>query len=143
MKRIMMIAFCAALAPAACNTGRSGVAMTDELARLEKKLDDLELEYNRTVEERQAMESQLDKKKTVFEGAREAMARRDQLRAELEAMGYSPETAEAYATVAGSGDGQVRRDEALAPSENGTGGPPAAGIIRRTAGTRARAPSTS
>ncbi len=122
MRKLWLIGILTALMPLACKTGRSGADMTDELARLKKEVLDLETEYDRTAEERQDLEVELERTRTVYEEARLALARRDELRAELEAQGYAPTDAEAYAAVAGVAGGQTRREVAVAASGGESGG---------------------
>jgi nucleoid-associated protein YgaU len=102
---------------AACQTGRSITGMQDELFGLEKELETLEAETGRSAEEREALLKQLQEMRDEYEAARVAVARRDELRAELEALGYSPDSAEAYATVAAGDGGQIRHDVAMATPE--------------------------
>jgi nucleoid-associated protein YgaU len=121
MKRLLLLGIVAAtLVPLACKTGRSGSEMTDELARLENELADLEQTYNRTLEEREDIEAEIENADALYEEARMALARRDSLRAELEALGYSPDGADAYATVAAGEGGQVRREPVVASPEGGS-----------------------
>jgi hypothetical protein len=106
-----------ALATAACQTGRSTVRMQDELYGLEKQMEELESEYTRTEDEREALIKQLEGMREDYEATRIAVARRDELRAELEVLGYSPDSAEAYSTVAAGDGGQIRHDVATANPE--------------------------
>ena len=125
MRKLLLLGLVAALVPLSCKTGRSSIDMTSELYRLEKEAADLEREYELMVEERRGLEVELERTRTVYEEARIALARRDELRLQLEALGYSPTDAGAYATVAAAGgDGQVRR-EVPAPAVSGSRSPPA------------------
>ena len=119
---MLLLGLVAALVPLSCKTGRSSIDMTSELYRLEKEAADLEREYELMVEERRGLEVELERTRTVYEEARIALARRDELRLQLEALGYSPTDAGAYATVAAAGgDGQVRREVPAVESRGGSG----------------------
>ena len=100
----------------ACRTGRSSVDMAGDLARLEKEISAAEAELDRAAGERGKLEREMEARRELYERARLAYDRRDSLRAELEAAGYSPATAEAYATVATPGEGQVRRETPVTPT---------------------------
>ncbi len=118
MKQLLLLGILAtALVLLACKTGRSGADMTDELARLEKEVVGQEQKYDQTLKEREELENEIENTKELGARTRAALARRDRLRAELEAMGYSPNDAEAYATVAVGEGGQVRRELVVASSE--------------------------
>jgi nucleoid-associated protein YgaU len=104
----------------ACRTGRSSVDMADELSRLEKDISEAEAQLDRASGDRGKLEREIEARRALYERARLAYERRDSLQAELEAAGYSPATAEAYATVTAPGDGQVRRETPVATT-GGTG----------------------
>ncbi len=125
MKQLLLLGILAtALVLLACKTGRSGADMTGELARLEKDVVVQEQTYQRTLEEREELENEIANTEELSAETRVALARRDQLRRELEAMGYSPDGAEAYATVAAGEGGQVRREPVVASSEGVSGSKP-------------------
>ena len=104
----------AVLAALACKTGRSTADMAGGVARLEKEQVDLETQYARSVEERERLEKELENARKLYEEMRLALARRDQLRSELEATGYSPTEAEVVAGVVARGEGPGKT---VAPSK--------------------------
>jgi len=114
MRHSILTSLVAASLLLACRMGRSGVEMAEDLARLEKELSAVEADVERTAEERRELERELEAKREAYERARLTYDRRDRLRAELEAAGYSPSAAEAYATVAVPGEGQVRSEADVA-----------------------------
>jgi nucleoid-associated protein YgaU len=91
--------------------------MKSELFGLEKELEALEAESGRNEKERESLLKQLQEMRDDYEATSVAVARRDDLRAELEALGYSPDSAEAYATVAAGDGGQIRHDVAMVNPE--------------------------
>ncbi len=135
-------ALVAATGTLTCRTGRSQVGMNDDLSRLENELATLNAQYDASVRDRAALESEFARMQALYEETRRALARRDQLRGEVEAAGYAPATAEAYATVGDSGGGQVRREVgATTPAAPGNGersGPSGAENNRATGRYRGR-----
>lgn len=138
MRQLLLLGILAtALVLLACNTGRSGADMTDELASLEKEVEDLEQEYSRTLEEREELENELENTRELYEETRSALARRDQLRSELEAMGYSPTEAEVVAGVVARGE---EPDTTVAPSKETPPAKPAREAAWRGRGGRYTGP---
>jgi nucleoid-associated protein YgaU len=134
MKKLLVAGLVAALVPLSCRTGRTTTDMSDEMSRLEKAAGELEQEYDLISDERKGLEVELERMRDIYEEARVALARRDELRLQLEAQGYSPTTAEAYSTVAAGEEGQVRREPPVAESAGGDGGRPAPGPGGRALG---------
>ncbi len=126
-----------ALAALACKTGRSTADTAGEVARLEKEQVDLETEYDRTVEERERLEKELENTRKLYEEMRSALARRDQLRSELEAMGYSRTEAEVVAGGVAGGEGP---DTTVAPSKETPPAKPAREAAWRGGGGRYAGP---
>lgn len=140
MRHSILTSLVAASLLLACRTGRSGVEMADELARLEKELSAAEAEVERTPEERRALERELEAKREAYERARVTYDRRDQLRAELEAMGYSPTEAEVVAGVVARREGP---DTNVAPSKETPPAKPAREAAWRGRGGRYAGPHST
>jgi nucleoid-associated protein YgaU len=120
MRKLLWVALVVASVGLACKTGRSSADMADEVARLEKEAVELEGEYERVGEERRNLEAELERTRAIYENARTALTRRDELRVQLEALGYSPTDAGVYARATmPAGEGQARREPYVPESGRG------------------------